>query len=652
MTMAAPVTQGHSADIARVAFSMFVYVADVEKDISPQEVRRFQALLNETSWVENDDLRVGLAELRDKYSSFWAHYEDGILAADTSSIAESLDRARGHLGEDRSRDLLRELHRFLEQLDRGPYGAKLIQNDQNARAVARKEVLKVLSLEGERPLPFANEVDSQSVDPAPKLPTITVLKERATNTSIEVPMPSESLWPAAMLTPAKTEVWASGKTKVRCVSVAAETHDTKTYTFVTVPQKLFHYKPGQFVTIEIALDNTILRRSYTVSSSPSRPYTLSITVKKVPMGWMSNWLFDNMAEGVECVVSGPAGKFTCIDHPSEKLLFLAAGSGVTPPMSMLRWLADTSSKADVVFINNVRTPDDIIFHQELLHLNARLGESLRLMIVPAAVSAGRPWNGPIGRLDETLLRFCVPDFVQRETFVCGPPGYMSAAKAMLRSAGLPAERYHDESFGAARPAVAPQPQSPPTTGSANGARSTSVGGIIPATLPSAGAEVAAPAAILPGPRPVQSPTKDAPTDAGAAGQKSALPVILSPKFGGPATQPSAPVLPSSLVPVSSRSVSTAPPVAPRSGFKVTIQETGANFVARPGQTILEAAEEAGVALEYSCRSGVCGSCKMRKVSGHARMDQSVLSEADIGVGNILTCIGRAVGDVTLCGALQ
>jgi glycine betaine catabolism B len=119
---------------------------------------------------------------------------------------------------------------------------------------------------------------------------------------------------------------------------------------------------------------------------------------------MSNWLFDNMVEGFGCMINGPAGRFTCIDHPAGKLLFLAAGSGITPVMSMLRWLADTSSKAVTVFINNVRTPDDIIFNQELLYLSVRLGANLKLAIVPGEMSPWRPGHAPSGKLDETLLK--------------------------------------------------------------------------------------------------------------------------------------------------------------------------------------------------------------------------------------------------------
>ncbi len=623
MTIMEPIVSQSAAEIARVAFSMFVYVADIEKNVTPQEVRRFQALLDETAWVENEDLRRGLIELQERYSSFWANYEEGVFAANPASIAEGLNRVCGQLGEERSKLIRRELYRFLEQLDRGPYVAKLVQSDQRARAQAREELLTILNAQDQQPVAAGRKPDlanSTAMSTAPNLP----------------------IWPAARYSPGEAKVWTAGKTRVRCVSVVTETHDTKTYVFVAEPRTLFHFKPGQFITIEVPVGSNVLRRSYTISSSPSRPYTLSITVKKVPMGWMSNWLFDNMVEGFECTINGPAGKFTCLDHPAEKLLFLAAGSGITPSMSMLRWLVDTSSRADVVFINNVRTPDDVIFHQELLHLSTRMGERMRLAIVPAAVSRGGAWNGPVGKFDEALLRILVPDLVERETFVCGPPGYMSAAKALLKSIGFPLGRYHDESFGAAAPvpmapAVAPPAGSPATSTASTPTAPT------PRPLPQASrpapttAQTAAASAL----KPPAGPS----SGVGNNGTKQSLaaPPDLKPTPAATRPPPQATRAPAPLP-----SSGTAPAAGVPKGGKVTIQGSGASFVAQPEQTILEAADASGVALEHSCRAGICGTCRMRKVSGQVKTDgQSLLSEADIGTGYVLTCMSQAIGDVIL-----
>ena len=86
---------------------------------------------------------------------------------------------------------------------------------------------------------------------------------------------------------------------------------------------MFFFKPGQFVTLELEIAGKQVMRSYTISSSPSIPYSFSITVKRLPGGQVSNWLHDNLSSGVEMVVHGPVGDFNVIDHPAEKVLMLS-----------------------------------------------------------------------------------------------------------------------------------------------------------------------------------------------------------------------------------------------------------------------------------------------------------------------------------------
>ena len=165
-------------------------------------------------------------------------------------------------------------------------------------------------------------------------------------------------------------------------------------------------------------------------------------------------------------IAGPNGNFSCLDAPAEKLLLIGAGSGITPLMSMLRWLSDTASPVDVILIYNVRTPNDIIFERELHLISSKMGDKLRLAIVPAQAPAGHAWNGPTGHFTENLLRYFAADFLQREVFVCGPAGYMDTVKGLLDHAGFPAQRFHRESFGAgpAAPAmVTPSAVSPPSS---------------------------------------------------------------------------------------------------------------------------------------------------------------------------------------------
>lgn len=597
-----------SSQIAQIVFSMFVYVSDVEKDITAQEVRRFQTLLKETSWSDNPDLLKAFDELREKYSAFWSTYEDSQVPVTHADISTALTQVGLMLGEERDKKLRRDLHNFLERLEGSVYGVKLLSGEQKAKALARKELVKIvghdnttLAVPRQKPA-AANVIPEAIVAPVPPPAAIATSAQAKGGAS-----------------PTPSRIWQSGKTRVRCLSIVAETHDTKTYYFAAEPQILFHYKPGQFVTIEIPLPTQVLRRSYTISSSPSRPYLLSITVKKVPMGWMSNWLYDNMVEGMECTLSGPAGKFTCADHTSSQLLFLAAGSGITPCISMLRWLADMPTTANIVFINSVRTPRDIIFHQELLYLSARMGSRLRLAILPSALSPGEPWHGPVGRMDEAFLRSFVPDFLKREVFACGPSGFMDGAKSMLSSMGFPLKHYHHESFGPATPA------SPVQQTDAIGQRAAS-----------------APSSSLPVPSVVP-----------AAALQPKLPSHATAAIGETATAglgSIARAVPPGGVPVASSLAVPKPALAQPAAksAKITLAGSAESFNVEPGQTILEAAETSGVSLPHACRSGLCGACKMLAVKGQADMPKGhMLSDDEIAEGYVLTCVGRAKGELTL-----
>lgn len=247
--------------------------------------------------------------------------------------------------------------------------------------------------------------------------------------------------------PVTTQTWSNGRHLVRCVKTIQETSDVMTYCFMAEQPVMFFFKPGQFVTLELEIDGEQVFRSYTISSSPSVPYSFSITVKRVPGGLVSNWLHDNLAVGSELPVHGPAGIFNSIDFPSDKVLYLSGGVGITPVMSMARWSFDTNADVDMVFIHSSRTPNDIIYRRELEAMSSRVS-NFNLHLISERVESGQAWYGYRGFLDKARLDLIAPDFLEREIFCCGPTPYMNAVKRMLNEAGFDMEHYHEESFGA------------------------------------------------------------------------------------------------------------------------------------------------------------------------------------------------------------
>ncbi|MDQ7048343.1 MAG: FAD-binding oxidoreductase [Enterobacterales bacterium] len=162
-----------------------------------------------------------------------------------------------------------------------------------------------------------------------------------------------------------TPSWFSRKTPVICTQVIDETPDVKTFQFQALDHQQFHFKPGQFIGMQIEINGELHNRSYTIASTPSRPHSLELTIKKEDGGKVSPWLHQNIVKGSQIEIRGPAGRFNCFDTSHDKVLLISAGSGITPMMSMARFFTDTDSNKDVQFINWVKSVDDIIFRREL-----------------------------------------------------------------------------------------------------------------------------------------------------------------------------------------------------------------------------------------------------------------------------------------------
>jgi ferredoxin-NADP reductase len=230
-----------------------------------------------------------------------------------------------------------------------------------------------------------------------------------------------------------------------CRQIRAETADVKTFVFTPREPRRFAYEAGQFITLELEIAGEVINRCYTLSSSPARPHAVSITVKRVPGGPVSNWLHDNLQVGSEIKAVGPMGEFTSWRHPAGKYLFLSGGSGITPLMSMARSHYDMGTGADITFVHAARSPLDIIFRRELETM-AEVVPAFNFVPVCEAESPGVRWSGYRGRLSLAMLHLIAPDFAEREVFVCGPAPFMAAVRVMLAEAGFDMAHHHEESF--------------------------------------------------------------------------------------------------------------------------------------------------------------------------------------------------------------
>jgi glycine betaine catabolism B len=249
-------------------------------------------------------------------------------------------------------------------------------------------------------------------------------------------------------------VWSGQDTPLYVNEIIQETHDVYTFRLQGDPLCRFTYLPGQFCSLVLNIDGKKVVRSYTISSTPTRPYVLEITVKRVPGGLVSNWLPDNLKIGDRIEVAGPKGKFHL--QPGgipRKVLFLGAGSGITPVMSMARWLCDVAADVDIQLFNSVRSPDDIIFSREFDYMVERYRMFTSSQISDTRGTRG-DWKGLSGHISRPVLELVSPDLFEREVFMCGPQGFMDAARDILDGMGFDLAKLHSESFGGVRTSIA------------------------------------------------------------------------------------------------------------------------------------------------------------------------------------------------------
>src|SRR5207249_3607537 len=226
-----------------------------------------------------------------------------------------------------------------------------------------------------------------------------------------------------------------------------EAHEVQPFRFTAPPGRPipFEYLPGQFVTLHVAPGGIPTKRSYTIASSPTWRDRIEITVKREGQGLVSRWLHDELRIGDEVEIEAPNGTFVFSGKEADRVVLIGGGVGITPLMSVVRYLAATNWPGKMHLILGFRSPRDFIFREELAKLQARHAN----LGVTITMSGPRdePWSGRVGRIDAALLASTVPDLVAHRVHVCGPPPMMDAVKAALVWLGIPHAQIKTEAFG-------------------------------------------------------------------------------------------------------------------------------------------------------------------------------------------------------------
>jgi ring-1,2-phenylacetyl-CoA epoxidase subunit PaaE len=309
------------------------------------------------------------------------------------------------------------------------------------------------------------------------------------------------------------------------------TTEAKIISFETPPD--FKFDAGQFIELSVEIDGNLERRSYSICSGPDDD--LSIGVKAVPGGKVSNWLMENAEPGIGIRISRPSGNFT-LKPDALNIVAIAAGSGITPIISLAKALK--LKQGNVILIYGNKTESSIMFKDELIALSNVKSYHFLSQEEKEGFNTGRINKESLTALIKENLEILKADGF----YLCGPEELIIEAKATLEFFGVATNKIHFELFR-------------------------------PATL-------------------LKTEEKDSRI---AYEGESNIQVILD----------------------------------------------GENYqfkLIASGKTILEAAEESGADVPYSCKGGVCASCKAKVIKGDAKMDVNyTLTDKEVEDGYILTC---------------
>jgi ferredoxin-NADP reductase len=258
------------------------------------------------------------------------------------------------------------------------------------------------------------------------------------------PGPSPTKTPTGSRSSQPVPKTRSDSFSLELVRSEAQTPDARTLCFRVQEGKQLIAKPGQFLTFHLDIDGKQVARSYSICSSPLKTDYVEITPKRTKNGYVSVFLNEKATPGLVIKATGPAGQFYFDESRHTEIVLIAAGSGITPMIAMLRYIEERALNVPVTLIYCVRTSQDIIFQQELTRLSHSLAR-FRYVVTLSAPDAA--WKGNKGRLNKEFLVERVSDFRVPTFFLCGPGPFMQHVSELLKEQGVSTDRIKQESFG-------------------------------------------------------------------------------------------------------------------------------------------------------------------------------------------------------------
>ncbi len=234
---------------------------------------------------------------------------------------------------------------------------------------------------------------------------------------------------------------------MKVIGIYSETPDVKTFRLAPFEggDLPFDHIPGQYMNLHLNIDGQLKNRCYTIASPPTRRGYCELSIKREQRGTVSRHLHDHIQVGDTLNVSCPAGRFTFNGSNEKQVLLIAGGVGITPIMSMARYLTDLAWTGEIYFVFVAKTEEDIIFRRELESLAAR-HRNFHLCITLSRLNEKERWAGECGRITGALLRRHVSNLESTPVYLCGPDSMMQATRELLIREGVSADRIHTEAF--------------------------------------------------------------------------------------------------------------------------------------------------------------------------------------------------------------
>jgi ring-1,2-phenylacetyl-CoA epoxidase subunit PaaE len=324
---------------------------------------------------------------------------------------------------------------------------------------------------------------------------------------------------------------------------------------------LFDFQPGQYLTLRAQINDQEVRRSYSICCARShfqRSGELEVGIRAVEGGLFSNWAVQHLQAGDTIEVMPPQGRFTVRKQRAIHRVGFAAGSGITPVLSIAASTLEEQAGSKFTLVYGNRRMSSVMFNEALQDLKDRYPDRLTLIHVLSRQAQEVPLLQ--GRIDadkvKALMNTLLPARSMDEIFICGPESMIVATEQALINAGVPAERICTERFAS-------------------------------------------------GPRLERKPPADAHAQPGSAAGHDAI--------------------------------------ADAHSLSVILDGKAHELSISADDHLLDAALEAGLDLPFSCKAGVCCTCRAKVLEGETVMDKNFTLEADeIARGYVLSCQARAL----------